>query len=130
MSSLCVKMREFASNATASRVVEFLTEEAQTASEGHQLMQHLAATRPEIAHEVLCRLYDVACYKVGDSCFASEAPEDELEKWFVSTLVDETRFDNTELIPLADTLAAAQALAVEKLRLMEIFLEDTPQMVD
>ena len=83
-------------------------------------------SRPALADEVLCRLYDVACYRVGDSCFSKDAPANEQDLWFVSTLAG-TFDDIVESIPLAASLEAAQALAVQHLKLEDVFFGRSPQ---
>lgn len=35
--------------------------------------------------EQLCTKYDIACYQVGDTCFASKHPQEEQDKFFIST---------------------------------------------
>ena len=65
----------------------------------------------------LCLKYDIAVFKVADSCFAHESPPEEQEKWFVSILAGETRFYASETIPLSDSEAEAKALAVQMYKL-------------
>ena len=68
----------------------------------------------------LCQKYDIAVFKVADSCFAYTSPPDEQEKWFISTLAEETRFQSNETIPLADSEDEAKALAVKMYNLESI----------
>ncbi len=99
--------------------------EVDTVEEGYALFRSVRQSRPALADEVLCRLYDVACYKVGDSCFSKDAPANEQDLWFVSTLAG-TFDDIVESIPLAASLEAAQALAVQHLKLEDVFFGRNP----
>ncbi len=99
--------------------------EVDTVEEGYALFRSVRQSRPALADEVLCRLYDVACYKVGDSCFSKDAPANEQDLWFVSTLAG-TFDDVVESIPLAASLEAAQALAVQHLKLEDVFFGRNP----
>ena len=63
--------------------------------------------------DYLCQKYDIAVFRVGDSCFANTSPTDEQDKWFISTLAAEARFDTSVEVPLADSEDSAKALAVK-----------------
>ena len=68
----------------------------------------------------LCQKYDIAVFKVADSCFAHTSVPEDQEKWFISTLAEETRFHSSETIPLADSEDEAKALAVKMYNLENI----------
>lgn len=68
----------------------------------------------------LCSKYDIAVFKVADSCFAHTSSPEEQDKWFISTLAGETRFYSSETIPLADSEDEAKALAVRMYKLDSI----------
>ncbi len=118
--TFCPQREHLVKTASAQRLVELLCEEVETEEEGLDVMRRLLAERPAVANEVLCRIYDVACYKVGDSCFRDQAPAHEHEQWFASTVVGSI-VDSDEPVPLAPSEAEAQALAVVHLRLKEHF---------
>lgn len=68
----------------------------------------------------LCQKYDIAVFKVADSCFAHTSPPEEQDKWFISILAGETRFYSSETIPLSDSEDEAKALAVQMYKLDNI----------
>ncbi|WP_175849425.1 hypothetical protein [Burkholderia cepacia] len=68
----------------------------------------------------LCSKYDIQCYQVGDSCFSHTHPENEQEKWFVSTLSNEKRFNNKAQIPLADSEKEAKRSAIQMFDLEKV----------
>ncbi len=70
---------------------------------------------PPRVNESLCELHNVACYRVGDSCFKSSTSAELHDKWFVSTLADSEL--SSEDIPLAGSKEQAQSLAVQYLGL-------------
>lgn len=109
----------FLATADAEQLLDYLVEEVQDEQDGLQAMRWLLANRAAVAHTVLCRLYDVACYQVGETCFRDIAPADEHDKWFVATLV-EADFDDVR-IPYGDSQSQAESLAVTHLRLADKF---------
>lgn len=111
--------------APAQRLVEYLTDEVQDAEQGLALMRALLDTDVTKANSVLCHLYDIACYQVGMTCFASTAPADEHDKWFVSTRADDN-FPQVDTLGLYDSQQDAQAAAVRALQLKEIFFGEVP----
>lgn len=111
----------FLSHANAEAIIDFLTEDTSSVAEGHQCMSWLLEHKPAMAHEVLCQMYDVAYYRVGDSYFKNTAPAENHEKWFVAPLLSSSL--NAEGIPLADSAEQARALAVTHLGLTEIFFK-------
>ncbi len=88
--------------------------------QGVEAMLWLLAHRPSVAHEMLCRWYDVSWYQVGDSCFRDQYPFDAHSQWFVSVAAGGP-LDGGAPIPLADTAEQARALAVEALQLDRAF---------
>jgi hypothetical protein len=115
-------LSKYLSTASAADIADWLM-----AMESHELgqvtMRQLLAQSPEKANRVLCHVYDVACYQVDASCFADRAPADEKGKWFVSVVAGTFTSADTDIIPLADSLAAAEALAVKHLELEKLFFE-------
>jgi hypothetical protein len=121
-------LSQYLSNASAVDIADWLM--AMEAPDlGHVTMRQLLAQDPAKANRVLCHVYDVACYQVGDSCFADRAPADEKGKWFVSVVAGTFTSADTETIPLADSLAAAEALAVKHLQLEKLFFEVNRELV-
>lgn len=87
-------------------------------------MDWLAKNRPTMHNSVLCRVFDVACYRVGESCFAADEPPENHGKWFVSVLPDsvlELHGKRPDL-DLADTLEEAQSMAVQGYELARKFV--------
>lgn len=68
----------------------------------------------------LCQKYDIEVFKVADSCFSNTSATEDQEKWFISTLAEETRFYSNETIPLANSEDEAKALAVKMYNLENI----------
>ena len=66
---------------------------------------------------------------MGDSCFADRAPAAEKSKWFVSVVAGTFTNADTEAIPLAGSLAEAEALAVKHLQLEKLFFEVNRELV-
>lgn len=103
---------------SADEVCSFLRGPLSTSLQRCALVDHLLTTREAVAHEALCDLYDVAVFKVGDSCFRDSSPEEEHEMWFVSTLAG-SGLSGTEATPLGSSREEALALAVRHLRLAD-----------
>jgi len=73
----------------------------------------------QLTNSELCQMRDIAVYKVRD-VYGTEPnkqgrsiPLTELDKWFVSSLAESPLVSGVREIPLADTYAEAEALAVE-----------------
>lgn len=68
-------------------------------------------------NRAVCWLHDVQAHLVRESCFASKAPADEQDLWFLSTSAD------SELcaikVPLASTEDAAYALGMQHYQLRQ-----------
>lgn len=118
--TLCSTLSQFVCTADAPTLVAYLEGDAPDEAQGCAVMRSLLAYRPQVAHDVLCRFYDVSYYKVGDSCFRDEAPESEHEMWFVATAPD--AFESVESVPLARSEEEARAFAVQHLKLDALFL--------
>jgi len=119
-SSTCLS--QYLSTASAVDIADWLMA-MESPDLGHATMRLLLTQEPAKAASVLCHVYDVACYQVGDSCFADSTPAAEKGKWFVSVVAGTFTSANTQVIPLADSLAAAEALAVKHLQLEKLFFE-------
>lgn len=120
---LCSDTLSFLARATPERIHDHLVEEVEDPAHGADTMRWLQANRVDAFNAVLCQLYDIACYKVGDSCFASSADPASLDQWFVSTVVgsEVDQHDAARDIPLCPDEKSAQALAVERLKLTDWF---------
>lgn len=109
-----------AQTADAQDLVALLTEDTAATPEGLATMRWLRANRPQVADQVLCLLYGVFWYKVGDSCFRdTELPENH-EKWFLAVDADSNLLDTVQL-PLAESAEHACAMAVKALALETTF---------
>lgn len=117
---LCASVSAFLETADAARIVDYLTDEVECVEQGFAAMRWLKAHRPAMAARVLCYLYDVHCYKTGETCFRDTAPVEEHDKWFVSVLAD-SEFEGVDTLPLTDSLEAAEALAVDTFALEKLF---------
>lgn len=115
----------FLATANAQQLHDFLVEDVVDEQDGLSAMRWLLANRATVANAVLCRLYDVACYQVGESCFRDTAPADEHDKWFVSTLADSDLA--SVRVPLGASLGDAEALAVSHLQLAAKFFGSVPE---
>lgn len=103
-------------------LIDTLAEMGTTPEEGRRLIAQALKEQPAVANAALCGMYDVVCYNVGDSCFRDQTPACDHAKWFVS-VVSGSQFDkDVAAIPLADSEEAAQAIAVDRLRLDHLFL--------
>lgn len=120
---LCNDTKTFLARALPERIHEYLVEEVEDPAQGAEAMRWLQANRLDAFNSVLCALYDIACYKVGDTCFASSADPAELDQWFVSTVVgsEVDQLDSAKDIPLCPDEKSAQAMAVERLKLADWF---------
>ena len=114
---------------TVAEIMEAITGARACTESGHALMTDLLRTRPDVANEVLCTLYDVAVFKVGDTCFRDSSSTEEQDKWFVSTLVG-GEIQSSGEIPLADGMTAALRLAVEHLGLVGHFFGRREEVAD
>ena len=117
---------QYLSTAPAPDIVQWL-ESLETAELGQSALHALLVTDPAKGNNVLCELYDVACYKVGDSCFADDAPVEERGKWFISVIAGTFCDVDMVSLPLADSLSEAQAIAVAELQLKELFFGAPPR---
>ena len=112
---------EFLDNATAEALHTHLCDPAVDLGEGRSTLEWLLLNRPEVAHEVLCHFYDIACYRVGEVYTdRTDIPLADMNKWFVSTAAESHLPDVS--IPLALTEAAARSEAVVYLKLDKLFL--------
>lgn len=41
----------------------------------------------------ICNYFNITVHLTGETCFRDTAPEEELDKWFIAYLSDESRFD-------------------------------------
>lgn len=115
-------LSQYLSTASAVDIADWLMA-GEAPGLGRATMKQLLADAPAKANSVLCHIYDVACYQVGDSCFAGCVPADVNGKWFVSVVAGTFTSADTQAIPLANSLADAEALAVQYLRLQDLFFE-------
>lgn len=122
--STCTTFQGFLTTADADRLLTYLCEEVEDEKQGRAAMQSLLVERPDVAHDVLCRLYDVSYYKVADSCFRDQAPAEEQEMWFIATAVD-SAFESEHPIPSANSEVEARTLAVRHLKLDSLFFGTT-----
>lgn len=131
MRTLCTSLVNFLATASAERIHDYLVDELD-ATDGELLMHWLAEYRPAVHNAVLCRFFDVACYRVGESCFANQAPASEQALWFVSVLADSELAADTDIrkLPLAPNEELAQAAAVHHLGLAARFRAGTHAMVE
>lgn len=77
---------------------------------------------------VLCREFDIAVYRIGDSCFKDTLPAVTHDKWFVSTLHDDPRLasDPVDIPDLATEIEAYRA-AVHFLKLESLVAALEPE---
>lgn len=119
----CSSISQYLSSAPPHDIVQWIealeTEELRMAA-----MHVLLAENPAKANHVLCDFYDVACYNVGESCFADEAPANEKDKWFISVITGTFCGVDMAAVPLADSLADAHATAVKALKLKDLFFDE------
>lgn len=115
----------YLANASAADIADWL-QSLETAELGHAAMRLLFVANRRKANSVLCLVYDVACYRVGDSCFAGDAPPDDHDKWFVSIAAGSFDTDMST-VPLGASLADAEARAVEHLDLQALFFGTTEE---
>lgn len=76
-------------------------------------------------NDILCRDFDIACYRVGD--VYPESSDAEKDKFFVATLVGDFP-ENDDEIPLADSIPDAEALAVKYLNLYKVYADKVAQV--
>lgn len=110
------------------QVIEYLYSEFVTLEDGCEFMAELKANAPELCAAVLCRIYDVAVYNVGESCFVEEAPVEDHDKFFVSLPALSDMCGKLDAIPLAQTHEQAELLAVEHLGLYQMFMATAPAL--
>lgn len=72
----------------------------------------------ELSNSQLCLLYHVAIYKTQEM---GAAPPEDFDRLGASVLADSPLADLIHLVPLADTMADAEALAVEHLDLRTLY---------
>jgi hypothetical protein len=104
---------------SVSAVISYLARGDVSEAHGKFAMTELLEENLALANEVLCHLYEIACYHVGSSYAASQAPAEDQDKWFVTHLAG--LFLDVEIVPLADSEAHAQSLAVSHLKLKDLF---------
>jgi len=112
--------QDLMTSGSAAAICRFLTGPDTTVRAGLQALEFLEQTRPDVANEVLCRLYDVACYETEKVFPGSSEPG----RWFASVLVGSDLDDGTE-VPTADDLEQVRANAVRHLGLREKFFEQS-----
>jgi hypothetical protein len=112
---------KFLAISSAKEMHTKLDEPSVTLGEGRHVLKWLLRARPAVAHEVLCRFYDIACYQVS-AVYPDMAgiPLEDADKWFVSTPLDSCLPACD--VPLAPTEAAARELAVTCLKLDQLYL--------
>jgi hypothetical protein len=89
--------------------------------DGCTAMEWLKRHRPAVRNSVLCYSAGVACYCVGASGFADQAPAEDHDKWFISVLAD-SDLDSPEFkTALSNSLEDAEAQAVEIYGLLRRF---------
>lgn len=115
MSATCFPL-EFLQTADARRLVTYLVEEVTDTQAGLDAMTWLLANRPAVANEVLCLVYDVACYPVAD-VFPEQTQD--LGKWFASVPVESEL--PVDKVPCAATESDVHAAAVAAMGLREKF---------
>lgn len=97
--------------------------EFEMSSEILGFMAALKASNEIVYNAVLCSEFEISVYKVADSCFASSAPAEDQDKFFIATTVgtqcdDE---DNLQTQQLFSTAEAAYAACVESFKLESRF---------
>lgn len=105
--------------ASTEDLMAYLTAYETPVQRGVQVMTWLIQNKPAIANDLLCRLYGIAVYRLGDSCFKDQTPQCDHQKWFVSVLSD-SDFDVTKL-GLSETEEGAKSLAACSLNLYGLF---------
>lgn len=121
MTLICSRIAQFLAQADTNRIVQYLCEEVSDEAQGQAALDWLGENRPTARNAVLCLLYDIACYHVGTSCFADSEPAGNQDKWFVS-VVSGSDLDTQGLkLELADSLEAAEELAVQAYGLVAKF---------
>lgn len=120
---MCPLIESFLATESTERIAAHLLDIVETEAEGVLAMEHLQRTRPAVANAVLCQLYDIACYRVGDTVFADSAPASEHDLYFVSVDAASELVDMAvqEMKLLYATLEAAQAAAVQGFKLYSKF---------
>lgn len=107
--------------ANAEALHAHLCDPAVTLGEGRRALLWLQLNHPDVANDVLCRFYDVACYRVGDVYPNREdIPKADLDMWFASTSVESHL--PAASIPLVSSEAGVRAAAVLHLQLDKLFL--------
>lgn len=83
-------------------------------------------TLPEVYNAVLCRYFNISCYKLSETFFADRVAKEDLSKWFVAFDVGSV-FDTGAIPPdlqlIFDTLALAEEAAVKAFGLAARFVE-------
>ena len=78
-----------------------------------------------VSNRELCERFGIAIYQVGEVYETDRAgrpiPDEDKDKWFVSAPVGTFAPGEIEAISLSDTEEQAEALAVEKLGLRELW---------
>lgn len=116
-----IELATLAATASVEQLTELFDTERMSAEALNDLLNALQKQRPAVFNSMMCDYFEVACYRVGDSCFAEEAPACEHDKWFVSVPSDSVLAQGPAL-ELADTFALAEASAVAAFELKDRFL--------
>ncbi len=124
MTAFCTQQLHFLSQADETALVGYLTEEVDSEQQGIEALRWVKAHRPAMFNAVLCLLYDISCYQVGESCFRDRYAEHMHKHWFLSLPVpcDLVCWGDEQLMPSKQD---AEALAVSIYRLeAKFFGED------
>lgn len=113
--------------AISQQLIEF-----EMSSEILGFMTALKASNEVVYNAVLCSEFEISVYKVADSCFASSAPAEDQDKFFIATTVG-TQCDaehNLQVEQLFSTAEAAYAACVESFKLESRFTTMVETTVD
>lgn len=103
---------------------ELITTGLQCKEDGEALMRSLLMHNMASANSVLCLLYDVWCYKVGETCFVEQVNPESFDKWFISIPVGwfkDVEMDTEAFTSLYASQADAEDAAVKEFKLIDYF---------
>jgi hypothetical protein len=92
------------------------------AAECVRILSEVRQANPVVANAVLCLIYNVCAYNVGESAslFSQEIPPSDYSRWFVAVDAGGP-LDIGKDIPLGEDMHHAFALAVEHFQLFDMY---------
>lgn len=120
---MCPDIKSIFATSPGEVIAELLVDDALDAADFLVLMAALKVARPAAFNRALCCLYEIACYRNDESCFAEKVQAADLDKWFISTISGSefSRSTDARLAALYDSCDKAEAAAVQGLDLEAIF---------